>query len=201
MGTKDIKCKTSQKINKKNVNKVMTNRRKFGKSNAQHTKRKLRQQKRIMEATTKPKRPKYRDMIMTAFSHIGKSVLSRQAIRRYMLEYYKMNDKRATSHHLNAALKWCVTEQYLKQIRGHGANGSFALFMRRHKPTNDYVSKPNISFKRSMVTSKTAASAVQDIKPLRKKEQNRRSTPTTKGQVVSKLCRTAKGQQYNSPKT
>ena len=200
MGTKDIKCKTSQKINKKNVNKVMTNRRKIRKSNAQHTKCKLRQQKGIMEATTKPKRPKYRDMIMTAFSHIGKSVLSRQAIRRYMLEYYKMNDKRTTSHHLNAALKWCVTEQYLKQIRGQGANGSFALFMRRYKPTNGYVSKPNISLKRSMVISKTA-SAVQDIKPLRKKEQNRHSTPTTKGQVVSKLCRTAKGQQYKSPKT
>ena len=66
-------------------------------------------------------------MIVAAFADFEKrKSVSRQALLNYISENYGRNNKKTINRHYKIALESCVIHRYLQQIKGKGANGSFA---------------------------------------------------------------------------
>lgn len=82
--------------------------------------------------------PKYSLMIATAIGALKeRSGSSRQAILKYIVATYKVDEKAAGTQ-LKLALKRGVQSGVLKQVKGSGASGSFRI----NKPVSEPVAKP-----------------------------------------------------------
>jgi len=72
--------------------------------------------------------PKYSQMIkeaLTALKERGGS--SRQALLKYIVKHYKLQDEKTVNSHLKLALRAGVKNNTLKQSKGTGASGSFRI--------------------------------------------------------------------------
>jgi histone H1/5 len=82
-------------------------------------------------AASKPKaaakHPKFREMILEAIKKLGeRSGSSRQAIVKYVVSNFAVDEK-AANQHTKLALKAGVKQGWLKQAKGVGASGSFRI--------------------------------------------------------------------------
>ncbi|XP_076030587.1 histone H1-like [Oratosquilla oratoria] len=76
----------------------------------------------------KPIHPPYSVMIPAALNALKERTgSSRQAILRYIVANYKINDVKKSGVRLNMALKKMVASGALSQVKGTGASGSFKL--------------------------------------------------------------------------
>lgn len=208
---------TSHKVDRKRTSERIANKKKSSKKTAseekgQHTECKSRRHHSTRIALAdKPisKCQRDRAMIIAAFADIRKPrTLSRQAILNYFSESFEMKNKGTTNLRFKIALKSCVTNGYLKQIKGHGANGRFALVK---KQTNKLSTSRHKAAKRkgSKFSAKTPSSkqnkgaskknsARQVIKTARTKKPNKRSTSViTEKQSKNKLRGSSNNQQSN----
>ncbi|XP_045591925.1 histone H1-delta [Procambarus clarkii] len=116
--------------------------------------------------------PKYSSMVANAISALKeRNGSSRQAILKYIVATYKVEEKAATTH-LKLALKRGVTSGALKQVKGAGASGSFRI----NKPDTD--AKPKVAAK------KPAAKKASPKKPAAKKPAAKK--PAAKKATVKK---------------
>ncbi|KAK3871803.1 hypothetical protein Pcinc_023075 [Petrolisthes cinctipes] len=90
------------------------------------------------KATKKPaSHPKYSVMIAAAISGLKeRNGSSRQAIQKYIVSQYKVDDK-SVGTQLKLALKRGVASSVLKQVKGAGASGSFRI----NKPSTEAPKK------------------------------------------------------------
>ena len=112
------------------------------------------------KAAAKPKasHPKYNEMICAAIGSLKERTgSSRQAISKYVSANYKVGDN--SGSHLKQALKRCVSQGVLKQVKGTGASGSFKLSEKPKKVTK----------KKKAVAKKPAAKKTPRKKPAAKK--------------------------------
>jgi len=122
--------------------------------------------------------PKYVDMILAAISALKeRGGSSRQAILKYILANYKVNDKVAT--HLKIALKRGVAGGIIKQVKGIGASGSF-------KVADKAAKKPAV---KKPAAKKPAAKKAAAKKPAAKKTATKpaaKKTPAKKTKTAKK---------------
>ena len=201
--------KVSRKVTARRLaNKKKNSDKKVSSENTQNHERISKQHTRIASAKNISKPTGYRRMIIAAFSEVGKPrTLSRQAILNYICENFGMNKKWSTNHQFKIALKSCVTNGYLKQIKGHGANGRFALVK---KQTKQKSTRRHNAAKRkdSKLSTKTPSSkqnkgvsqknlAGQVIKTAQNKTRTQSSTPEITERQSKQLCGTPHSQQSN----
>ncbi|XP_063588890.1 histone H1-delta-like [Penaeus indicus] len=73
-------------------------------------------------------RPKYSEMVASAITALKeRSGSSRQAILKYVLTFYGVEDEKKAGVHVRLALKKGVAGGSLVQVKGTGASGSFKL--------------------------------------------------------------------------
>ena len=131
--------------------------------------------------TTKPKvakkeptHPKYSEMVISAITALKERTgSSRQAILKYIIATYNLDEKAATTH-VRRALVQGVVKGLLKQVKGSGANGSFRVVKQKpepKKPKKAVVKKaPKKPAKKDATKSKTVK------KPTTKKAAEKKST-------------------------
>ena len=93
------------------------------------------------QATKKPKvakkeptHPKYSEMVISAITALKERTgSSRQAILKYIIATYNLDEKVATTH-VRRALVQGVVKGVLKQVKGTGANGSFRVIKQKPEP-------------------------------------------------------------------
>ncbi|XP_035695606.1 histone H1-delta-like [Branchiostoma floridae] len=86
--------------------------------------------------------PKYNEMIKAAISNLKeRGGSSRQAILKYILANYKIDNAKQANVHLKLALKRMEKSGDLKHVRGKGASGSFKVG-KEEKPKVKKVKKP-----------------------------------------------------------
>ena len=122
------KKENNKGITSKKASRRMNRGKKASKENAKKTKPLARVDKRLTHVKNKSKQHKYTEMILKAFSAVVKPTsLSWQTILKYIYANFEVKNKTIANRQLKIALKWCITNKYLKQIGGQGANKSFAL--------------------------------------------------------------------------
>ena len=116
-GEKTDRILKKRKAKEKKDNKKKTSKIKARDRNVHETEPAVKRHKRIPYAKTKIKRPTYREMIIRSFSDVGKhKTLSKQAILAYICK--NRSKTIATSKpYLKAALKRCVADGYIKQVK------------------------------------------------------------------------------------
>lgn len=81
-----------------------------------------------------PTHPKYSEMVTTAVTTLKERTgSSRQAILKYIIATYNLDEKIA-SIHIKGALIRGVEKGILKQVKGIGANGSFKVIKQKPEP-------------------------------------------------------------------
>ena len=85
-------------------------------------------------AKAEPTHPKYSEMVASAITSLKeRKGSSRQAILKYIIATYKLDEKVAAVH-IKPALKRGVEKGLLKQVKGTGANGSFKVVPVKPEP-------------------------------------------------------------------
>ena len=81
-----------------------------------------------------PSHPKYSEMVTSAITTLKERTgSSRQAILKYIVSTYNLDEKVA-SIHVKVALIRGVVKGLLKQVKGTGANGSFRVVKQKPEP-------------------------------------------------------------------
>ncbi|KAF2351595.1 Linker histone H1/H5 domain H15 [Trinorchestia longiramus] len=131
--------------------------------------------------------PKYTEMITAAITSLkDRKGSSGQAIRKYILATYKIDEK-AVGPHLRLALKRGVTSGAFKQVKGTGASGSFKLPEKVAKPKKAPVEKKAKSPKKVKKTVKPAAAKKTPKKSVKKAAKS----PATKKPKAKKVKKPA----------
>ena len=132
--------------------------------------------------TTKPKvakkeptHPKYSEMVISAITALKERTgSSRQAILKYIVATYNLDEKVASTH-VKRALVQGVIKGLLKQIKGTGANGSFRVIKQKPEPKKP---KKTVEKKKApkKPTKKDATTTKKAKKPTTKKSAEKKST-------------------------
>lgn len=121
--------------------------------------------------------PHYRDMIKDALTNLKeRGGSSRQAILKYIVKNFKVEDEKSANNHLKMALRAGVKNGSLKQSKGTGASGSFRLGeskpQSKPKPKKEKAAKPKTEKK---VKKKPKVKAKAEKKPKEKTEKKAKS--------------------------
>ncbi|XP_037790385.1 late histone H1-like [Penaeus monodon] len=129
-------------------------------------------------------RPKYSEMVAAAIRALKeRSGSSRQAILKYVLTFYGVEDQKKAGVHVRLALKKGVADGSLVQVKGTGASGSFKLAKvegkaEERKPAASKGGKP-VAKKTNVkkpVAKKTTVKKPVDKKTSAKKIANKKTT-------------------------
>ena len=134
--------------------------------------------------TTKPKvakkeptHPKYSEMVISAITALKERTgSSRQAILKYIITTYNLDEKVATTH-VRRALVQGVIKGLLKQVKGTGANGSFRVV--KQKPEPKKPKKP-VAKKATKKPAKKDATKTKAVKKTTTKKAAEKKTTTKK---------------------
>ncbi|XP_061192332.1 histone H1-delta-like [Saccostrea echinata] len=122
--------------------------------------------------------PHYREMIKDALTNLKeRGGSSRQAILKYIMKNFKVDDEKSANNHLKMALRAGVKNGSLKQSKGTGASGSFRLgegakSHSKPKPKKEKTTKPKTEKK---VKKKPKVKAKAEKKPKEKTEKKTKS--------------------------
>ncbi|XP_062595122.1 histone H1-delta-like [Saccostrea cucullata] len=122
--------------------------------------------------------PHYREMIKDALTNLKeRGGSSRQAILKYIMKNFKVDDEKSANNHLKMALRAGVKNGSLKQSKGTGASGSFRLgegakAQSKPKPKKEKTAKPKTEKK---VKKKPKVKAKAEKKPKEKAEKKAKS--------------------------
>lgn len=125
--------------------------------------------------------PHYRDMIKDALTNLKeRGGSSRQAILKYIMKNFKVDDEKSANNHLKMALRAGVKNGSLRQSKGTGASGSFRLgeTKTKSKPKKEKAVKPKTEKK---VKKKPKVKAKAEKKPKNKTEKKAKSPKKAKG--------------------
>jgi len=128
--------------------------------------------------TTKPKvakkeptHPKYSEMVISAITALKERTgSSRQAILKYIIATYNLDEKVATTH-VRRALVQGVVKGLLKQVKGTGANGSFRVVKQKPEPK-----KPKKTVEKKAAKKPTKKDATKSKKSAEKKATTKKAT-------------------------
>lgn len=131
--------------------------------------------------TTKPKvakkeptHPKYSEMVISAITALKERTgSSRQAILKYIIATYNLDEKVATTH-VRRALVQGVVKGLLKQVKGTGANGSFRVVKQKPEPKKPKKTVEKKAAKKP--TKKDATKSKKVKKPTTKKSAEKKAT-------------------------
>lgn len=145
------------------------------------------------KAAAKPKKPaahpKYSEMIQAAVGSLKeRGGSSRQAILKYILANYKVDEKQANSH-LKLALRAGVKSGSLKQSKGTGASGSFRLGELKKKPAKK-AAKPKAAKPKAKSPKKKAKKPAAK-KPAAKKTAAKKVAKPKKAKTPKKAAKKA----------
>lgn len=107
------------------------------------------------KGTSKPKKPaahpKYSQMIKEAISGLKeRGGSSRQAILKYIVKHYNVGkDEKTVNNHLKLALRAGVKNSSLKQAKGTGATGRFAVGAKKESAKPKKARKPKAAAKKT----------------------------------------------------
>ncbi|CAF0720393.1 unnamed protein product [Brachionus calyciflorus] len=139
-------------------------------------------QKRGKKKAPTRSHPKFIDMVTECLEKLDeKSGLSRQAILKYIVSNFSVDEKNSNQY-LKVALKNGVKSGHLKQLKGIGASGSFKLAEKA--PTKSTKSKKAL---------KVTVNKTTNLKKTEKK--------TTKKELVGKKTTTVVVKRGRKPKT
>ena len=134
-----------------------------------------------------PSHPKYSEMVTAAINELKERTgSSRQAILKYIIATYNLDEKIA-SIHVKGALIRGVEKGTLKQVKGTGANGSFRVIKQKPEPKKP---KKKVEKKASKKTAVTGAKKAK--KPIAKKSSEKKTAtkkPATKKTVDKKTAK------------
>ena len=116
-----------------------------------------------VKSKTPQNHPHYRDMIKDALTNLKeRGGSSRQAILKYIVKNFKVDDEKSANNHLKMALRAGVKNGTLKQSKGTGASGSFRLgegkTVSKPKPKKEKAAKPKTEKKPKEKSEKKAKS-------------------------------------------
>lgn len=146
------------------------------------------------KAAAKPKKPaahpKYSEMIQAAVSSLKeRGGSSRQAILKYILANYKVDEKQANNH-LKLALRAGVKAGSLKQSKGTGASGSFRLGEKPKKKPAKKATKPKAAKPKKAKSPKKAKKPAAK-KPAAKKTAAKKVAKPKKAKTPKKAAKKA----------
>lgn len=132
--------------------------------------------------------PHYRDMIKDALTNLKeRGGSSRQAILKYIVKNFKVEDEKSANNHLKMALRAGVKNGSLKQSKGTGASGSFRLGdskpPSKPKAKKEKAAKPKAEKK---VKKKPKVKAKAEKKPKEKAEKKAKSPKKAAAKKASK---------------
>ena len=137
-------------------------------------------------AKTAPAHPKYSEMVSSAITSLKERTgSSRQAILKYIIETYKLDEKVAAVH-IKPALKRGVEKGLLKQVKGTGANGSFRVVPVKPAPKKPKKVADKKTVKKDTkktvkkTTKKTALVGAKKAKKTTAKKPAAKKTPAKK---------------------
>jgi len=135
--------------------------------------------------------PKFAVMISAAIAALkDRSGSSRQAILKYIVSHYKVDEKVATTQ-LKLALKRGATTGALKQVKGSGASGSFKVGGPKPKTKKVKKSKkPTVKKAKKPSVKKAKNPAIKKAKKATKPKS--RKKPVSKKPATKKPARKAK---------
>jgi len=142
--------------------------------------------------------PKYSDMITKAIAALKeKNGSSRQAIGKFILANYKVDDK-ALASRLKIALKRGVDSGSLKRVKGVGASGSFRIAVDAAKKVQDKAKMAEkAKIKKEKLKAKKAASKA---KAAAKKAASKGKKPAKKTGIKAKAAAKPKVAKASKPK-
>ena len=132
-----------------------------------------------VKSKTPQNHPHYRDMIKDALTNLKeRGGSSRQAILKYIVKNFKVDDEKSANNHLKMALRAGVKNGTLKQSKGTGASGSFRLgegkTVSKPKPKKEKAAKPKTEKK---VKKKPKAKAAKAEKKPKEKSEKKAKSP------------------------
>ena len=130
--------------------------------------------KKAKVAKKEPTHPKYSEMVISAITALKERTgSSRQAILKYIIATYNLDEKAATTH-VRRALVQGVVKGLLKQVKGTGANGSFRVIKQKPEPKKP---KKTIAKKAPKKPAKKDATKSKKVKkPTEKKATTKKAT-------------------------
>ena len=134
-----------------------------------------------------PTHPKYSEMVISAITALKERTgSSRQAILKYIVATFNLDEKIA-SIHVKGALIRGVEKEILKQVKGTGATGSFRVVKQKPEPK-----KPKKTVEKKVTkkpTKKDTATTKKAKKPTTKKAAEKKTATkkaTTKKPAAKK---------------
>jgi histone H1/5 len=135
------------------------------------------------KGTSKPKKPsahpKYSQMIKEAISGLKeRGGSSRQAILKYIMKHYNVGkDEKTVNSHLKLALRAGVKNSTLKQAKGTGATGRFAVGAKKESAKPKKVRKPKAAKKPKKAKKAPKEGGVKKVKKAASKKVKKAKSP------------------------
>jgi histone H1/5 len=158
------------------------------------------------KGTAKPKKPavhpKYSQMIKEAISGLKeRGGSSRQAILKYIVKHYNVGkDEKTVNSHLKLALRAGVKNSSLKQAKGTGATGRFAVGAKKESAKPKKVRKPKAAKKPKKAKKAPKEGVKKASKPAAKKAKKAKSPKKAKAPKVKKAKSPKKPKAASKPK-